>query len=243
MNHGQNQFSVRLLAIGALLAIAPMQAAWAGPAPRPKAPALGHAAPFALLGGSAVTCTGGAIIGNVGISSPGTADDFANTGCVITGKVSPATDAAADAAKQDFTRTYDALLLRAPSCIVQTGTLAGVTLAPGVYCIDAAVTGTLTLDGPPKGVWIFLTTGALTGTDFIVTMAGGGQACHVWWAPGDGLTMTTSALQGNILAGDLGDGSITLTGGTLVGRALADIAVTTTGTDVTVPAKGKGCPK
>jgi hypothetical protein len=59
-------------------------------------------------------------------------------------------------------------------------------------------------------------------------MAGGGLACNVFWAPTAGVTMTTSALKGNILAGVAKVGSITLTGGTLVGRALANAAVTMT---------------
>jgi hypothetical protein len=37
---------------------------------------------------------------------------------------------------------------------------------------------------------------------------------------------------GNILAGDTVGGSITLTGGALTGRVLANIAVTTTGTSI-----------
>jgi hypothetical protein len=58
-------------------------------------------------------------------------------------------------------------------------------------------------------------------------MINGGQACNVYWVPSAAATMTTSTLKGNIVAG--GDtGSITLTGGTLDGRALAKVAVTMT---------------
>ena len=72
-----------------------------------------------------------------------------------------------------------------------TGTLdtaytdATLTLTPGVYCNDAAVTftgTTLTLDaqGDPNAVWIFKIgtrgTGALTGTGFSVVMVNGGSA-------------------------------------------------------------------
>jgi hypothetical protein len=68
-----------------------------------------------------------------------------------------------------------------------TGTSDGVTLAPGVYCFDAAatLTGRLTLDGPANGIWIFRVgtsgTGAFTGTNFSVDMAGGGRPCGVYW--------------------------------------------------------------
>jgi hypothetical protein len=104
-----------------------------------------------------------------------------------------------------------------------TGTLAGVTLTPGVYCFDAAatLTGTLTLKGPAKGIWIFKVgtsgTGALTGTDFSVVMAGGGQACNVYWWVAQAATMTTSNFLGTILAG----ADITVTGGTFSGDTLA----------------------
>ena len=61
---------------------------------------------------------------------------------------------------------------------------------------------------------------------------GGGQPANVFWAPSAGTTMTTSVFQGTILAGDAVGGSITFTGGTLVGRALANVAVTLTTTSV-----------
>lgn len=239
-----SHFSVRVLAMGVLLAITPMQTAWAKAAPAAKPPALGQANAFAILGGEAVTCTNGAITtGNVGISSPGTASDYTNTTCPVSGDVPPATDAAADAAHSAFTRTYDSLITR--KCIqpTLTGTLDGAILAPGVYCLSAeAKTGNLTLSGPANGVWIFHSIGALTGSSFTVTMSGG-KACNVWWVPNDGVTMTDSSFQGNILAGDIADGSISLTGGTLTGRALANVAVTTTDTVVTLPAAGRTCPR
>jgi hypothetical protein len=50
------------------------------------------------------------------------------------------------------------------------------------------------------------------------------------------VTLSTSTLpplfQGNILAGDPIGGSITITGGALVGRALANVALTMTGTNI-----------
>jgi hypothetical protein len=237
MNHRQKHLFACLLALAALLCTGPMQAAWAGHAPKPKSPALGAASPFALLGAT-VTCTRGAIIGDVGALVA-----YTNTTCPIAGDQPPATNEAAALADSDFLATYDALI--AQSCINQPGSLVGANLPPGVYCLDgtANTTGTLTLTGPSNGVWIFLSTGALTGTDFTVTLAGGGQACNVWWAPDGGTTFTTSVVQGNILAGDATNGSITLTGGALLGRALANIAVTTTDATVIVPAAANGCPK
>ena len=67
-------------------------------------------------------------------------------------------------------------------------------------------------------------------------MANGAQACNVLWTVDAAVTLSTSTLpplfQGNILAGDPIGGSITITGGALVGRAFANVAVTMTGTNI-----------
>jgi hypothetical protein len=127
----------------------------------------------------------------------------------------------------DFNSAYDALAAVACDQTL-TGTLAGVTLTPGVYCFDAAaaLTGTLTLDGPADGIWIFRIgtsgTGALTGTGFTVALANGAAGCNVYWGVAEGATLTTSNFKGTILAG----AAITATGGTFDGRALAKAGVT-----------------
>jgi hypothetical protein len=220
MNFSQKYFSAGLLALLT-------QAAFAAA----TAPSLGAAAAFEVLGGAAVTCTAGSVVaGDIGVS-PGTA--FTNTGCTVTGATPPGTNAAAALARTAFLNAYAALQQQSSGCTQKFGTLATESLAPGVYCLDAvAKTGTLTLTGPSSGVWIFLVAGALTGTDFSVVMAGGGQPCNVYWAPTAATTMTTSALKGNILAGNPIGGSITLTGGTVAGRILANQAVTMTGASV-----------
>jgi hypothetical protein len=193
---------------------------------------LGAASKFTVLGGPAVTCTNATITGDVGVSSGGA---FTNTGCAIAGATPPATSPATARARTDALSAYAALKSR-PCTTIPPGNLAGLNLGPGVYCVDdSAKTGTLTLKGPSSGVWMFRVNGALTGTNFSVAMAGGGQPCNVFWAPSTAATMTDSAFKGNILAGDTHDGSIALTRGTLDGRALANVAVTTTGTSV------KGC--
>jgi hypothetical protein len=95
------------------------------------------------------------------------------------------------------------------------------------------MTGQLTLDGPPTGIWIFKVgtgaTGALTGTGFSVVMAGGAQPCNVYWRVAEATTMTASAFQGNILAG----AATTFTGGSLIGRDLTMADATLTGVAVT----------
>jgi hypothetical protein len=69
-----------------------------------------------------------------------------------------------------------------------------------------------------------------------VLLSNGAQPCNVFWAVGAAATLTTSTppplFQGNLLAGNTTGGSITITGGSLVGRALASVAVTMTTTNV-----------
>jgi hypothetical protein len=202
-----------------------------------SAPSLGAVANFAVLsaapgGGGAVTCTNTpsptTITGDVG-SSGGPASVVNTTGCTINGAiiapVSPQVLA-------DFNAAYDALAGQSCDTFL-TGTLAGVTLSPGVYCFAAAatLTGTLTLSGPSDGTWLFKIgtsgTGALTGTDFKVVMSGG-DPCNVTWWVAQAATMTTSNFIGTILAG----AAITVTSGgvgTFNGRALSKAAVTITG--------------
>lgn len=193
---------------------------------------LGAASGFAVLGGENVTCTASLVGGNVGVSPAG-AVPFTNTGCTINGAIPPATDAAAATAQVDLHNTYTSL--QSLTCTQLPGsTLAGENLAPGVYCVDStAKTGTLTLTGSANSEWIFLVDGELTGTDFSVVMAGGGQPCNVYWASSVAVTMTNSALKGNVIACSDCGGAITMTGGSLVGRVLGHGSVTLTGTTIT----------
>ncbi len=197
-------------------------------------PSLGTASSFAVLsaapgGLGAVTCTNSTITGDVG--SSGQPASVVRTGCTITGAtIAPVSAGVVN----DFNSAY-AALATTPCDVVLTGTLAGVTLKPGVYCFDAAavLTGVLTLKGPSNGVWLFKIgtsgTGALTGTGFSVVMSSGGNPCNVTWWVSQAATMTDSHFIGTILAG----AAITLTGGTFDGRALAKAAVTITGGTLT----------
>ena len=204
-----------------------------------SAPSLGSAANFAVLAGTAVTCTDGTIAGNVGVF-PGVT--ITQTNCPVTGTLH-AGDTVAAQAQKDFLTAYDAFA--ALPCDRTLTTLDGLTLSPGVYCFDAAATstgGVLTLDGPANGNWIFkvgtLGTGALTGTNFsVVTKAGTAPACNsVYWWVSQAVTMTDSKFVGTILAGT----SITLTRGTFNGDALAKVAATVTGTKATACAAAGG---
>jgi hypothetical protein len=230
-------FKVRFIG---LVAIAMLAGLWPVAAQAATAPGLGLAANFAVLsaapgGGGAVTCTNGTITGNVG--SSGVPASIVQTSCTINGAIIAPVSAQV---VTDFNTAY-AAFAAIPCGTTLTGTLAGVTLTPGVYCFDAAatLTGTLTLNGPSTGTWIFKIgagttppTGALTGTNFNVVMVGGAVPCSVNWWVAEAATMTDSNFVGTILAG----AAITLTRGTFSGDALAKAAVTITGTNVT------GCP-
>jgi len=181
---------------------------------------------FTILGGPAVTCTRSTTSGDVGVGSSAA---FTNTGCSITGNIH-AGDASAAQAYNEYLSAYNNIAATPCSGALLTGTLAGLTLAPGIYCVSAeAKTGVLTLNGPSTASWTFkvtdgASTGAFTGTSFSVVLAGGALACNVIWWSEAAATQTDSELKGNILSG----AAITLTRGSFVGRALAKAAVTLT---------------
>ena len=189
---------------------------------------------FVVLANAAVTCTAGGITGNVGTFLADPVGSLTRTGCPIAGEVQVG-DLAAQQAFNDFLGKYASLKPQLGDvCTTLTGTLDGVILAPGDYCFDvvATLTGVLTLNGPSDGIWNIKVgtsgTGALTGTGFNVVMAGGGMGCNVTWWVADAATLTSSAFQGNLLAGV----GITMTGGTFNGHAWSRSDVTTTGTVV-----------
>lgn len=189
-------------------------------------PALAGAQGFAVLGGTAVTCTASAVNGDIGVW-PGTA--ITNTGCSVVGTLHPG-DQAAQSAFVNFGLVYGTIRDNPPACRAHlTGTLSGVTLIPGVYCVDAvAKTGTLTLNagGNEDATWLFLVNGALTGTNFTVNVINGGDPCNVSWWTVAAATLTDSNFSGNILAG----AAATVTRGALHGNIMASAAVTLTNT-------------
>jgi hypothetical protein len=185
---------------------------------------LGSAQRFAALAGTGVTCTDSTVTGDVGVW-PGIV--VTQTGCTVAGAVHAA-DSVAQRAYLDFINAYNNLRDHPPACrATATATLAEALL-PGVYCVDStAKTGPLILDarGDANAVWLFLVDGALTGTNFTVTMINGGQPCNVAWWVKAAATLTDSKFLGTILAG----AAITVTRGTLVGHAWATAAATLTG--------------
>jgi hypothetical protein len=187
---------------------------------------------FAILSAAAaVTCTNSTIIGDVASQV-----SITKTNCHHAGdEVIPVPD-------QVITEFRDKRYeLEALYCEETLTSLAGKTLGPGVYCFDAASTttnGVLTLDRELASnsldvtdQWIFKIgsdTGALTGTDFVVNMANGGEACNVNWWVAEAATITRGDFKGNIYAG----AAITITGvgptSPFHGRALANAGVTLT---------------
>ena len=181
---------------------------------------------FTILGGPAVTCTRSTTSGDVGVAST---TAFTNTGCTISGVIH-AGDPLAAQAYTNFGAAYDAIAATACTGAPLTGTLAGRTLAPGVYCVSAeAKTGVLTLNGPATASWTFKVTdgahtGAFTGTNFSVVLGGGATACNVTWWSEAAATLTDSDLKGSILSG----AGLTLTRGSVAGRAMGKAGVTLT---------------
>jgi ice-binding like protein len=182
---------------------------------------LGSAGSYAVLAGTAVTCTDSTVTGDVG------GNPITQTSCTVNGTVHEG-DAAAATAYADFLTAYAALADQPPCTQVSTVlTPASQTFSPGVYCFDSYVALTdvvFTLKGPPNGIWIFRigtggdsAPGYLEATNFSVVMAGGGSPCNVYWWVEQYATLTTSNFQGTILAG----ADITVTGGTFNGAALA----------------------
>jgi hypothetical protein len=190
---------------------------------------------FAILANAAVSCTGGSIVGSIGTFRTAPPGAITLTeGCLVSGAMDIGGSAAV-AAYNAFLAEYAALAPQPGDvCPVITGTLAGISLAPGVYCVSSeAKTGVLTLNGNANSTWLIkVPNGALTGTSFQVVLAGGAQACNVTWWVDAAATMTDSRFAGSILAG----AAITLTRGTFDGNAWAGADgvgdVTTTGTAV-----------
>ena len=190
------------------------------------------ASSFAVLGGSTVTNTGNTFVtGDLGVS-PGTSVTGFPPGIVV-GTIQTAMVAAS--AQFDSAIAYGELAAQA--CDVTYAMpkdLAGLTLAPGVYCFasSASNTGLLQLDagGNTNAVWVFKTVSTLiTSSGSEVKTINGGQACNVYWQVGSSATLgTTTKFVGNILAYANID---VKTGSTLSGRALAQTGAVTLDTN------------
>lgn len=191
---------------------------------------------FAVLAGTTVTCTGGTINGDVGVS-PGTA--FVPGGATVNGTIH-LNDAVAVQAQTDLTTAYNDAAGRSVDVILLPLEIGGMTLVPGLYRAQFAelnITGNLTFDalGDQNAVWIIQTATTITqaGASNVI-LTGGAQAKNIFWQIGSSATLGTySTFKGNILAHT----SITInTATSLHGSALAiNGAVTFNGNSSTSP--------
>jgi hypothetical protein len=207
MNYLNKYLSASFLMIAALFF-----AASSRPALAQSVPPLGAAGSFAVLGGTAVTVTGSAVIsGNVGVS-PGTAVTGFPPAVVQNGQIFTGVGSLAGPAQSSALTAYNNLIGQA--CLPAnnlTGKILGetpgfLTFSPGVYCFDtsAQLNSTLTLNdgGDPNAIFIFqIGTTFTTASSSKVQMSSGGRGTNVYWQVGHSATIGTSTtFRGNIIA-------------------------------------------
>jgi uncharacterized membrane protein YgcG len=241
INRSSRRGPWRWSTVGLVLATATTAVLLAGGLSIPEASAattppvqLGAATPFAVLASSTITNTGTGttVSGDVGLS-PGTTIAAFPPGQIIDGTKHD-DDAAAAAAQTALTGAYLDAAGRTPFTAAPP-TLAGQTLAPGVYKASSSLglVGTVTLNGhgDPTAVFIFQVGSTLTThSSSLVSLVGTAQACNVFWQVTSSATLgTTSTFVGTVMA----LASITLTSGVHVaGRVLARTGAVTMITDV-----------
>lgn len=203
-------------------------------------PPLGTASTFAVLGGSAVTNTGGTVLtGDLGVSPGSSISGFPP------GRVNGTVQSApvSTAAQGDIGTAYG--FASGESCDTNlTGLdLGGITLTPGVYCFDssAQLTGVLRLDaqGSSTAQWLFkVTSGLTTASNAAVVLVNGGSTCanNVNWLIGSSATVGSGSIfLGNIIANT----SITLaTGANSTGSLYAHTGAVTMDTNKVTTCSG-----
>ena len=124
----------------------------------------------------------------------------------------------------------------AGACPGAGGNITGVPLVAAVYtcALDVTIPVNLTLTGNATDVWVFQITGKLTQSNATqVVLAGGALPKNVFWQVSGAVTIgTTAVMKGVILA----QTNIALqTGASVIGRLLAQSAVTLDQATVTAP--------
>ena len=171
-----------------------------------KAPPLGKASSFAVIGSSKVANTGPTVVnGDLGVS-PNTGVTGFPAGRVSGGSIHPG-DAVAAEAHKDALKAYDQLVAQRCDTKLSGQDLGGQTLTPGVYCFPGApakLSGELVLDadGDSNAVWVFQVGTALTTADKSkVKVVNGGNRCNIFWQVGGSAALgSESEFAGNILA-------------------------------------------
>ena len=215
---------------------------------------LGTAGNFVILAKSGVSTTGTtAVVGDVGLSPaaatfltgfaiiapPTTSASSAQvTGLLYAADYDPPTPTMLTTAVLDMQTAFtDAAGRTLPDFTeLGAGNIQGLNLVPGLYKWGTGVQipSAVTLTGGSNAVWIFQIAQDLTvGNGAIVTLAGGAQAKNVFWQVAGQATLgTTANFKGIILSQTL----ISMNTGTImVGRALAQTAVTLNATQITNP--------
>jgi hypothetical protein len=221
---------------------------------------LASAAAFAILGASAVTGSTGAgsVVsgGNIGIA-PNNASSVTNfpPSTLTAPGVFHYADAVATQAQidlaaaivyfQGLTPTLSGLsnLATGGNGSTEYTYTAGNYFSAPASSLDIPNTfGGITLDaqGNPNAIFVFVAGSTITlESGSSITLINGAQAANVYWVNGSSFTSVdggTSNMVGTILAHT----SITLGGGTLTGRALANTGAVTLSTTETITAPGGG---
>jgi len=210
-----------VVVVGALLASV-------GPILAQSPPSVGSTASFAVLGGTSVTNSGSTFIaGNAGASAGNvTGAPFK----FVIGEVRT-NDALARQAQEDNAAAYRAL---ASGDCKPLATLDEAVLQPNVYCLSSAtLSGTLTLDGPSDGVWIFrISTSLTTSAASVVQTVNGAKDSKVFWrVAGPATVGANSVFVGNVLT----LGNITVNSrANISGRLLSQAVVALDDSSVTI---------
>jgi hypothetical protein len=183
---------------------------------------LDTAAPFVVLGGSAVTNSGPSVLnGELGVH-PGTGLSGFGAPATVNGAVHQA-DSVAAGAQLDVGTAYD-VAAQEPSADLSSQDLGNKTLTSGGYSYtsDALLTGALTLDaqGDPNARFVIKVGSQLTtASGSSVLLINGASPCNVWWQVGTTAAIgATTVMQGNVMA----NASITVgNGASVTGRLLA----------------------
>ena len=210
---------------------------------------------YVILAESAISTVPPAVItGDLGIS-PMTATSVTgfsliadatnvfSTSAQVTGKVYAAADAAPTssnltAAIGDMVLAFTDAAGRAPDVTeLGAGSIGGMTLGPGVYKWGTGVLipTDLTLNGSATAVWTLQIAQSLTVSNAVaVHLTGGALAKNVFWQVAGSVDLgTTSHFEGIVLCQTM----INLrTGASIVGRLMAQTAVTLDTSTVTQPA-------
>ena len=215
---------------------------------------LRSAGTYAILAESAISTVPPAVVtGDLGLS-PMAATFITNfsliadatnvfaTSTQVTGKIYAADYAAPTPANLttaigDMGLAFTDAAGRAPSVTeLGAGSIGGMTLAPGVYQWGTGllIPTDLTLNGGATAVWIFQIAQSLTVSSAVnVHLTGGALAKNVFWQVAGSVDLgTTSHLEGIVLCQTM----INLrTGASIVGRLMAQTAVSLDASTVTAP--------